>query len=276
MPVESAIRMEQEQQQCGGMQVCSAHPALSGSAAAAWMQSGPGAGDYQHQQQHQQHVMAHVYDSHQAAADAAAALQHPGALELHPGAAAADSLTHLMPGGVQQHQQHHPASVGGLPGTLLAPGQAGTGLLEADVLMHPAAALPDDGVDPAAAAAAVAAGGVNGLLMHTISTGGPDLVPHPGAAAAAAGGGGAGGLHGASGLMQCDAGGLMLGDAAGGGAGGGNWPQPSQSQSSSVGLDASNMEQQAHTHHQHDQRQQSGLRSSGANTGSNAGGNRKQ
>lgn len=52
-----------------------------------------------------------------------------------------------------------------------------------DVLMHQAATLQDDNL-AAAAAAAAASGCVNGLLMHTISTGGSELLPHPGSAAA--------------------------------------------------------------------------------------------
>lgn len=116
--------------------------------------------------------------------------------------------------------------------------------------MHQAAVLQGDSM------AAAAAGAVNGLLMHhTASGAGPDLIPHPGA------------TTGTGGVAAAGASGAM-----------GTWPQqqqqqPSQSQSSSVGLDTSNVEQAANTN-QLDQRQAS-MRSSGANTGSNAGGNRK-
>jgi hypothetical protein len=122
-----------------------------------------------------------------------------------------------------------------------------------DVLMHQAAVLQGDSM------AAAAAGGVNGLLIHhTASGAGPDLMAYAGATTGTGGAAAAAGGSGAVGGM-------------------GTWPQqqqqPSQSQSSSVGLDTSNVEQAANTH-QLDQRQAS-IRSSGANTGSNAGGNRK-
>jgi len=267
MPVDNSIKMEQDQQQ-HGMQLCTSYQAdMSGGAAAAWMQA-PSTADYQqqHDQQQQQAMAAAAAaaaqmqgyaDSFHDAAAAVMAMQHagghqPGA-ELHPGmAGTGESLQQMMSG---NRQQPHPASVGGLPGTLLVD-QGRASRMEPqmpDVMMHPAAALPDDmGVD--AAAVAAAAGGVNGLLpLHTVSTGGPDLVPHPGAG-----------------------GGMGPGPAAAAGAmGGWGQPQPSQSQSDSVGLDTSNVEQHANTH-QHDQRQHSGLRSSGANTGSQAGGNKKQ
>lgn len=138
MPVESSVKMEHDQQI--GMQVCSSHTApLPASAAAAWMQQAP---EYQqqqqqqlqqldHQQLQQQQAMAAAavaaqmqgYHETQRADAATAAIQHagqqPGA-DMHPGAAAtaasADGMAHMMAAGVQQQ---HPASVGGLPGTLL-------------------------------------------------------------------------------------------------------------------------------------------------------------
>jgi hypothetical protein len=44
----------------------------------------------------------------------------PSGVDMHPaGAAAGDAMAQMMAAGGQQQQQQHPASVGGLPGTLL-------------------------------------------------------------------------------------------------------------------------------------------------------------